>query len=114
MILPPDDLTAWFSGEIKFLEEKFKKTLKSEALDALKRSDTFTETHFVSGAALPRRWHEGQEPLANFWLPEQWDWIAAGGFSTGCYPLSTPDNATGCRELHVGKAHPLIVSRSQG
>jgi hypothetical protein len=114
LIYPPDDLAAWLNGDIDFLEDKFHETLKSEALKSLKTRDAFTETQFVPGAVLPTRWHEGQEPLPNFWLAEQWDWIAEGEFSTGYYPLATPDTETCCRQLHVGQSHPIVVSRPQG
>jgi hypothetical protein len=94
LIYPPDDLAAWFTGEIEFLQEMFNNKLKTEALNSLNNQDAFTDTQFIPGAVLPSRWHEGQQPLPNFWLVEQWDWIAEGGFSTGRYLLSTPDKPT--------------------
>ncbi|KAG2335997.1 hypothetical protein BDR05DRAFT_953663 [Suillus weaverae] len=100
LICPPDDLTVWFNGEIDFLEEKFNETLKSEALNSLKKKDAFIDTQFVRGAVLPSRWHEGQQPLPNFWLVEQWDWIAEGN--------SMWDRPTHLL-FHVLKAKPALT-----
>jgi hypothetical protein len=66
LIYPLDDLAAWFTGEIKFLQEKFNEKLKTEALNSLENHNTLTDTQLVPGAVLPSRWHEGQQPLLNF------------------------------------------------
>ncbi|KAG1760799.1 hypothetical protein EDD22DRAFT_848224 [Suillus occidentalis] len=100
LIYPPDNLAAWLNGDIEFLEDKFHETLKSEALKSLKTPDAFTETQFVTGAVLPTRWHEGQEPLPNFWLAEQWDWIAEGNSMWG-----SPTQLL----YHVLKAKPALT-----
>lgn len=121
LLYPPDDLATWFSGEIEFLQEQFNKTLKAEALQSLKKQDAYTDTQFVAGAVLPSRWHEGQQPLPNFWLVEQWDWIAEGGLSTGRYlPLLLTNQHVAGNSMwerpthllyHVLKAKPALTYR---
>ncbi|KAG2352998.1 hypothetical protein BDR07DRAFT_1383652 [Suillus spraguei] len=77
-LFPPNDLAKWFDGKVDGLQEAFQKTLKAEALKALKRQDRYFQTQYHQHARLPERWHEGQQPRPYFWSIKHWQWVANG------------------------------------
>lgn len=85
LLSPPDDLADWIGGDIKGLDEMFRKTLKAQALDALKAEDCYRQTQYDEKAKLPARWHEGQQPSPHFWSVKHWKWVAKGAVVDICY-----------------------------
>jgi hypothetical protein len=79
LLSPPADTAEWIGGKIEGLEEMFAKSLKNDALAALKKPDYYTQTQYDDQARLPVRWHEGHKPTPCFWSVRMWTWAAKGG-----------------------------------
>ncbi|KAG1718519.1 hypothetical protein EDB19DRAFT_1920485 [Suillus lakei] len=78
LLSPPADTAEWIGGKIEGLEEMFAKSLKNDALAALKKPDYYTQTQYDDQARLPVRWHEGHKPTPCFWSVRMWTWAAKG------------------------------------
>jgi hypothetical protein len=78
MLSPPADVNAWVHGRIEGLEAAFKKTIKPQAFQEMRKPSQFFKTRYEEGAKLPERWHEGHSPCPLFWSIKQWDWFCKG------------------------------------